>query len=371
MIELNFPDPVTSEDGFFDRQKEWTLIERTFRSRERKPLIILGERRIGKTSLQSVAASRLSHHLEPLFLPFGPLLRSVDDFARELLQGLCSSSGKSMRETGPFTANGDFGLGSFGEYTQALRSATSQEKDYLVCVDEFDVTLKNCADKEAKRLVALVTHLVNEGDRNNFPLRFFFSMTGMPETVTRSFSTSFTSNATLAALKPFSYENMAKMVTTLLGPGAHVSQAAMTRLFDLSGGHPYLTKLLLYWLLEPHGFEAQGLVVDTGTLEQALAQATHDPQVRGVLTNLYDVHFNQEQKGLMLMLASPERQDGVTKQELQTMGTNYITAANTLKRRGYLQVADESAPYCVRIAFLRQWLYQWERYEVEAERRLG
>ncbi|MGD9101414.1 MAG: hypothetical protein PVF45_13115 [Anaerolineae bacterium] len=371
MIELNFPDPVTSEDGFFDRQKEWTLIERTFRSRERKPLIILGERRIGKTSLQSVAASRLSHHLEPLFLPFGPLLRSADDFARELLQGLCSSSGKSMRETGPFTANGDFGLGSFGEYTQALRSATSQEKDYLVCVDEFDVTLKNCADKEAKRLVALVTHLVNEGDRRNLPLRFFFSMTGMPETVTKSFSTSFTSNATLAALKPFSYENTAKMVTTLLGPGAHVSQAAMTRLFDLSGGHPYLTKLLLYWLLEPHGFEAQGLVVDEGALEGALAQATHDPQVRGVLANLYDVHFNQEQKGLMLMLASPERQNGVTKQELQAMGTNYITAANTLKRRGYLQVADESAPYCVRIAFLRQWLYQWERYEVEAERRLG
>jgi hypothetical protein len=376
MIELHFPDPVTSEHGFFNRQREWALVEKTLRSRE-KPLIILGERRIGKTSLQSVAAKRLKADaaLEPLFLPFGSLMRSTNDLARELLQGLCASVGQDARETGLFDADGSFCLHSFGEYTQALRNVSGQGRDFLVCVDEFDATLKNCDDKQAKKLAALVTHLSNQGGQGNLPLGFFFSMTGIPETVTQSFGTSLASNAALLELEPFSDANTAKMVRTLLQP-ARISADALTQLAHLSGGHPYITKLLLYWLLEPRGFDAQGLTVDQAGIEQAAAEALKDAQAREVLTNIYDVHLDAAQKNLMLMLAHPECRDGLTKEELQTLDTSYITAAKTLKRRGYLKTAGRvpvqggaNAPYRLRIAFLGLWLYQWERYEVEVEKR--
>jgi hypothetical protein len=367
MIELNFPDPVTSERGFFNRQKEWALVEKTLRSGER-PLIILGERRIGKTSLQSVAARRLKAEaaLEPLFLPFGSLMRSTDDFARELLQGLCASMGQDSRQTGLLDAGGNFCLHSFGEYTQALRNVSGQDRRFLVCVDEFDATLKNCDDKQAKKLAALVTHLTNQGGQGNLPLGFFFSMTGIPETVTKSFGTSLASNAALLELEPFSEANTAKMVRALLQP-ARISTDALAQLSRLSGGHPYITKLLLYWLLEPRGFDAQGLAVDTADIVQAAAEALKDAQAREVLTNVYDVHLDAAQKDLLLMLAHPECQDGLTRSELQTLDASYITAAKTLKRRGYLKIVQDA--YRLRIAFLGQWLYQWERYEVEAEKR--
>lgn len=364
MIELNFPDPVTSERGFFNRQKEWALAEKTLRSGE-KPLIILGERRIGKTSLQSVAARRLEAEaaLEPLFLPFGSLMRSTDDFARELLQGLCASVGQDARETGLFDANGNFYLHSFGEYTQALRNLSGQGRRYLVCVDEFDATLKNCDDKQARKLAALVTHLANQG---NLPLGFFFSMTGIPETVAQSFGTTLASNAALLELEPFSDANTAKMVRALLQP-ARISTDALAELSRLAGGHPYITKLLLYWLLEPRGFDAQGLAVDAADVVQAAAEALKDAQAREVLTNVYDVHLDAAQKDLLLMLAHPACQDGLTRSDLQTLDASYITAAKTLERRGYLKIVQDA--YRLRMAFLGQWLYQWERYEVEAEKR--
>lgn len=380
MITLNFPNPVTTDEGFFDRHAEWKIIESAFRARERKPVIILGERRIGKTSLQSVAAKRLasdeSLHFVPLFLPFGPHMGSIEDFARELLQGLCISAGKNIRETGLFTTDKGFRFESMGEYTQALRSIMSQtgEKDFLVCVDEFDETLRNCDAKDPGKLAALVTHLIEEGLRTNLPIRFLFSMTGVPTAIQRSFGSGFVlNNASLVELGPFSRADTVEMISTLLAPAAQTSEEALMRLYDLSGGHPYFIKLLLDCLLASFGFEAESLIVDMATVEQAAAKATDDPRPREVLTNIYDIHFDDEQKGLMLLLA--ERQAGATKKELKVIGPNYITAAESLTRRGYLEkVLDEKDPeatrYRLHIAFLGQWLQQWEKYESEVEKRL-
>lgn len=379
MIELNFPDPVTSEDGFFDRRREWSQIERTFRSKESKPAIILGERRIGKTSLQSIAARRLqedaSLEFKPVFMPFGPYMRSMDDFARELIQGLYTFADQDVRENGSFTMDEGFRLSSLGEYTQTLRDLISQlsVQEFLVCIDEFDETLRNCVAEDGERLVALVTHLVNERERNNLPIRFFFAMTGLPDTITQSFGTPFTSNAMLVRLRAFSYKDMAHMVSTLLTQEAEVSEAAMKYLYEFSGGHPYLTKLILDCLLEPYAFEAQGLFVDEAEIEEASLQAADDPRPRSVLANLYDVHLDSYQKELMLLLA--ERRAGVTKQELKIFGADYLTAAETLVLRDYWdKTRDETDPekdrYFLRIAFLGRWLRRWERFESEAEKRL-
>lgn len=380
MIALNFPSPVTSDEGFFDRQSEWQSILRAFQARERKPVIILGERRIGKTSLQSVAAKRLASypalHFVPLFLPFGPHIFSIADFARELLQGLCIKVGINVRETGLFTVEKGFRFESTGEYTQALWNVAGQAsgKDFLVCVDEFDETVRNCETKEKGRLAALVTHLVDEGQRADLPIRFFFSMTGVPTVIQQSFGSYFVMNsAALVELGPFSSADMQEMILALLTPAAQVSDEAMVRFFDLSGGHPYIIKLLLDSLLAPYEFEAAKLIVDATAVEKAAGKATDDPRPREVLTNLYDVHFDDEQKALLLLLAG--RQASITKKELKAIGLDYITAAESLTRRGYLKkMPDEKDPeatrYSLRMAFIGQWLQQWEKYESEAEKRL-
>ena len=379
MIELNFPEPVTSEGGFFDRQREWIKIEQAFRARDTRSVIILGERRIGKTSLQTVTAKRLemdeSLNIVPLFLPFGPLMRSIHDLAREILQALCIRLGRNPQETKLVDADEGFRLPSIGQFWQEIEQllVETSGQTFLICIDEFDALLKNCTRSDQKDVLNLLQDLIER--RTTLPLKLFLSATTLEFSGIDIHESPLVSKSDVIELECFGHDDVDTMVQTLLIPGADVRREAVARLFYLSGGHPYVTKLLMDHLLEPYGYEAHGLVIDVGTVEGAAAKATDDPRARSALTNLYDVHFDDEQKGLLLLLADPERQHGVTKKELHVMGTNYITAAESLERRGYLTKIKDTTDsthdlYRLHIAFLGLWLYHWERYEAEVERRL-
>lgn len=389
MIELNFPNDVTSEGDFYNRHREWKEIYRTLRSRDRRPVVILGERRIGKTSLQTVAARRLEAdpnlRLEPLFLPFGSSLDSTERFALELLQALCARTGVDVPESGLTGTGGLLELGSFGEYAQALRSIVAEagDREFLICVDEFDETLRKIerSDKEnhgrdAERLTGLVTYLAEQTQREGLPFRLLFSMTAMPETVADSFSSPFVSSSTLVQLKPFSRAEMEEMVWGLLGPEVNVVPGAMERLYDLSGGHPYVTKLLLYCLLEPHDFEPWGQIVDEATIDAAAAAAVDNTGAREAFGNLYRVWFDDHEKQLLLLLAGRqlEGQFAIGKEELEVLGPGSVTAAKRLADRGYLtrmeQLDGRPVGYRLQFEFLGHWLRHWERYELEVDARL-
>jgi hypothetical protein len=66
MIELNFPNEVSEEKDFYGRRREREQIERTLLSGTGRPVIILGERRIGKTSLQLITAKAVATSTAPL-----------------------------------------------------------------------------------------------------------------------------------------------------------------------------------------------------------------------------------------------------------------------------------------------------------------
>src|SRR5436853_5721996 len=59
MSELNFPNAVRDEKDFYGRKAELERIEGVLLSSKRIPLIIIGERRIGKTSIQNIIIRRL------------------------------------------------------------------------------------------------------------------------------------------------------------------------------------------------------------------------------------------------------------------------------------------------------------------------
>jgi hypothetical protein len=69
MIELNFPNAVRHEKDFYGRKAELEHIERVFLSGRRVPIVIIGERRIGKTSLQNVVIEHMQKISQPRFVP--------------------------------------------------------------------------------------------------------------------------------------------------------------------------------------------------------------------------------------------------------------------------------------------------------------
>jgi hypothetical protein len=366
-IELNFPNAVREEKDFYGRRLERESIERTFLAGSGRPVVILGERRIGKTSLQTVTARRLATQetgrVIPLFLPPASAIRSLNDYAKEILQSLCGYLGKSLRDTGLVDERGQFQLTSLGQFMDAAARLLQGGGDttFIVCLDEFDAVLINCAPDEADKIRGLTDHII---ERSGLPLLIYFSMTRLPESIRDSYYSPGISKSEVIELGPLSQEETVEMVMGLLGDQVTLEDPAVERLFHLSGGHPYFVKLLLDRLLARYWRGAQ-LAVSPGMIEEIIPDATRDPRARHALDNIYKVHFSQQEQQLVLLLA--ERGAGVTGEELRVLGPDFMTAAKRLKRRGYL-VRREEGGYDFRIKFLGWWLRDWEEFEEECER---
>lgn len=382
MIELNFPEPATSEERFYDRRQELACIERAFRLLETRSAILQGDRRIGKTSAQIIIAKRLAKDKDlgivPLMLPFGPTMRCVEDLAQEILCALCEHLQLDARDTGLYDGDGRFHLPSVGQYWQEVERlvASAPRQTYLICIDEFDSLLRACASREQRSYVlSLLQDLMER--RNDLPLKLFLTVTNLSMDELDLRGSPLVSKSEIVQLHCFAEGDMAEMVRDLLALCSEVRDGAITYLFELSGGHPYVTKLLLENLLAPCGFDPRGLSVDRAMVEEAIAPSADDPRARSALTNLYDVHLSDREQAVLLLLA--ERQVGseatLTRREVRVMGPDYVTAAEALVRRSYLDRESGGADpgddaYTLRIGFFGHWLRRWERYESEAEKRL-
>jgi DNA-binding winged helix-turn-helix (wHTH) protein len=365
-IELYFPNPVRDEKDFYGRQADLARIEQVFLSESHKPVIVLGERRIGKTSLQLVTAKRLTTraegHFVPLLLPPALAIRSFEDYAKEILQSLCSYLGKGLHEAELTDEKGRIQMATIGQFMDAIASLLdgAPDKNFIICVDEFDVVLRNCNAAEADRILALTGHII---ERSRLPLFIYFTMTRLPEATISSLPSPLISKSESVELGPFSQSETVEMVTGLLGDQVLLEDAAMERLFYLSGGHPYFSKLLLDCLLARHRQKTR-LVVSRQMLEESILDAARDPRARHALDNIYKVHFSPSERQLVLLLV--EQAAGVKDEELKVLGPEFITAARRLDRRGYLRhLGDDS--YHFRIEFLNHWLLEWEEYEEERE----
>ena len=371
MIELNFPNPVFTEKDprgrriFFGRQAEIEQIERTVLSGTRRPVIVLGERRSGKTSLQRVSADRLETQeqgrLWPLFIePQG--IHSRDQLAQQILERLCSVLGTSLREAGLSEATG-----SVGQFVDAVANLIGPQNDRtaLICVDEFETILDNSPQPEQDKILGLVTHIIEQTD---LPLMFFLTMTGLAKSIQESYRSSFASVAEIIRLHPFDQETTQDMVTELLQGQVVLPPAQMARLFQLSGGHPYFSKLLLAKMLERYPLqEGKTLTVSEDMLDQIVQDAARDPRADIAIKNIYQVHLDESEKSIVLLLAERGEHERLTLEELSVVGISLKTAARRLAQRDYLREHQDGS-FGFHVGFLRDWLKDWIEFEEEQER---
>lgn len=381
MIELNFPNAVRDEKDFFNRKRDLERMEQTFLSDSARPVVILGERRIGKTSLQNVGIRRLVAGGETRFVPLflhHPAIHSLNDYAEEMLKSFCSCLGRSMEDTGLVDARGAFRFASFGRFTDAVAkllkgAGGGTPVTFIVCVDEFDNILYNCGDEDAKKIIGLTDHLV---DISELPLTMCITLTRMPALLMGRYkSPLLATESEVIELGPFSRVDMEEMVGGLLGERAASDGEGMSLLFRLSGGHPYFVKLLLEHLLRRRWSEENPVPVTADMIEEITPDAVVDFRPSSALANIYRVHFDRHEQKLVLMLTG--RGEGATREELKALGAPFLKAARKLERRGYLEwsttyegkegaEAEEKKSTCnFRIGFFPLWLKCWEEYEEE------
>src|SRR5262245_696913 len=106
-IELNFPNPVETLADLFDRKEELNQIQQEIESPIRRPIVIIGERRTGKTSILNVAAENLTQTQLATVLDI-PHAYSREGLAAEILEGICIKVGSDTHQTGLVNNQGQF-----------------------------------------------------------------------------------------------------------------------------------------------------------------------------------------------------------------------------------------------------------------------
>ena len=162
MIELNFPNPVSAQKDFYDRREALERIKQSLNSGSAHPLVILGERRIGKTSLYvrsiNFVKEALSAQFTPLLLPHGAVIRSFNDFVRELLQALSKALDENLAENELMGQDGKLKFLSMGQLSETIaRLISKSNKTFIICMDEFDAALANSGPADANTILGVTS----------------------------------------------------------------------------------------------------------------------------------------------------------------------------------------------------------------------
>ncbi len=366
MLELNFPNPVRQAQDLYGRRVELERIERVIASGARRPVVVYGERRIGKTSLLHVVAARLSEVSEPRITPLFPAtvgVYSLQDFAKEALQSLCAFRGTSLRARGLLGTAGQFHMATIGQFVDETKELLrdSPATIHLLCIDEFDALLHNCTaygqDVEAFKILDLCHQLVMQSDPL---LTFLFTMTRLPDAVRDSVYTLVIDEAERIDLYPLSYTESDELLDGIFGTRVAFERAQREQLERLAGGHPYLLKLLLANWLHRFSAEAPPERATASALEQAAGAAACDPRAEHALGNLLRVHFEPRERDLVTLMAALG--DRIAPGQIGRVDITWHTAAENLVRRGYL-LGEGDGGYRFRAALLGRWLRQRPVFE--------
>jgi hypothetical protein len=148
----------------------------------------------------------------------------------------------------------------------------------------------------------------------------------------------------------------------------------MSLLHGLGGGSPFFIKLFLQHLWQRWRLKEPPLPVGGDMIRELLQEACDDRQAKGVLENIYERHLYPPERALLILFADrqAEMQDvaespEVRRQELDLLGSEYLSAARSLESRGYLE-GETDAGYRLRFGYLGHWLRNWYRYDVERDR---
>jgi len=371
MIELNFPDAVRHEKDFFGRRKERGRIEGALLSESSRLAFVTGERRIGKTSFQNVTTSvviarKMDRKYIAMDMPSPPAIRSFEDYARELLVGLSSLVGRSRHETGLYDGQGRFSATSVGETIEATRRVLTglTNVNIVVVIDEFDDHLRSCrALHERDDILGFNKYLVEKRPTEpNVSIALYPSLTRLPEKDEDLFGSLLISKGEVAELTPLSDSETEEMIGGLLKDEAGMTTEAMELFYRLSGGHPYVAKLLLTHLLPGYPRLKAHVQITRTLVEDAIQPAASDLNPRTALADIWKKHFNRAEKQIMLLLA--ERDAGLTSSESLRLSPEQRKGVRVLAQRGYLnRERDESCN--LRIEFWRYWLREWEDFEIE------
>jgi len=353
---------VKENKDFYGRAEELERIQRVLRATTDMPIIIRGERCIGKTSLLNRARRLLDEEKqrgrEFFHFTIEPKsISSCEDFAREMWRGLQPGG----REAGNaiFSQDAAFKFDTFSGFVPQLSLIQARRPNtaFVIFMDEFDRVVHQCTNLEYERIMGLIHHIVEATD---FPMIFFISIL---QELPASYGSPLPAEKII--LRPFSRAEADQMAADLLNEYAHWTGEGLERLYEYTGGHPYFIKLLLIKLVDLHRLHDGEQMVSAEMLEAAAQEAKRSIQADEVLDDVYSNYLSDDERYILLWLVSSNKNVLPRQEALEPRRAGALK--QLVEKRGYLmQQADGS--YGWRVGLWRDWLRDWPKFESELER---
>lgn len=317
------------------------------------PVIIIGERRAGKTSLLKLLLDKLSKEphfisIEIPWLGINSAAKLMEEFLESLFMVLDPEDKELQKEIRQVNDLRDF------QATMIKILAYKPDAVVVYGIDELDSILEDQVTDSAGQ--AEIIRLINSlNDTTTLPVKLILSTTRELE----KFGTDYLlkAKAEHIRLDPFSASDLNAMTIGILGKDFSITEEEQETIYTLSGGWPYWAKALLYHLVQSPP--------DDQRIQQARMKATQS--VSATWEHIYEKHWDDEyQRALILFIA---QHNGQIKTDQIRIHNKFATALRNLSERGYILQSQKG--YQFRIQLLQDWLSQWVRFEEELQKYHG
>lgn len=365
VVSYNKPytDPQSGKHhpkDFYDRDGETKEVLHTLGVGRVRTVVIMGERRSGKSSMIRHMAVALRSFATPIGLVEIPWagITSREELVTEILHAV-SSHVAAQPKAG--LMNEDVADLSETEMAvdnpiKALRALLARVPDQrlVVAIDEFDSILVDAPDPEA--IISLLGEITGD---ESLDIRLLLTVARLPVQLVTPGAAPSLADAVIT-LRPFPKTDLDEMILDITGDEHLVTVEDLQQIYELSGGWPYYAKLLL------EGMAARPPGPDQVRL--ALEMALDNESATERIINVYDVHFSDEEKQLVLLLA--ENDGRMIMAQLTEVAVGLGAAAQQLIRRGYVR-EDSGGVLRFAVGFLGPWLRNWVRYDLEVDRHIA
>jgi len=361
--------PLTRHQGIFvGREDISRRIEQLLRDQDHPPILLYGQRRMGKTSLLYNLRWMLPNRILPLVLDLqGPIALSTDQasFLYNLSKGVATSARqqeldieqptRSEFAEDPYTV--------FDDWLDELEGEMiAQRRDtILLALDEFE-TLDEAFDKEQldpSAILGMLRHIIQHRPRFKLLLAGSHTLNEF-----RRWS-SYLINAQTIHLTYLQPKDIFQLIEHPIEDFAlRYEPAASERVYEITSGHPYLTQLICseIVLLKNEQPIENRFLVQLADVEAAAVSALERGQ-----QFFADIELNQtnEQGRIVLhLLAVNQNSRGLSKKDLEqycrdSNGDMAVEIDHVLERLLQLELIERlDGHYQFQVELIRRWFAQ-------------
>ncbi len=333
---------------FFGRAAELAYVERALESGESGSVVVLvGQRRTGKTSLLRRLEARLGYQYHTAFVDVqGLLVADTQAFFRQLADRALRAS-----EAEPALSDGGMSSMASAAGAETVREVADRlDKRTVLLLDEFDdLEAKVTSGMLSRDVFAQLRHLMQHSEKVSLVL----SGTHRLEALAGEYWSFLLNLATYRRVGCLSREEAQDVLRVPLERlGIVYEDAGVARALRLTGRQPYLLQLLGYRLVE-QCVESGEAAVRAEMVEEVADRVVEQGEIH--LRYLWEAAGADGQPALRALATAEE---GLTMEELATAARSRPARLNrTLNRLSESELVESEAGRCrLRIGLLGRWL---------------